>query len=932
MKKYIWIIALLIVALSNNVVTAQNMDCLGLKNPLNFTFSGGTGSSSWTGLVGSKNETASTCTTIGSTLGTTVQAAQLESQSSNSNCTTVSSVDIHNTSDMYKRFVIKGRGTDAATGNHLTYTPSVNGVLDTSYHSSIRLGNFCGGGEAEALLYQFSVNANNALVTLWYALSLQNGQHTAAANPEFVVHIEKLVGTNWVRIGGDTLCYVQPTPTSSSTDITSSGFYVGTTGTHLGATYACNVYLPWNKVVINLNKYLYQTVRIKIAAGDCAYSAHYACAYIAGDCQPMLLTANGCAAGATEQVAEIRAPKGLLSYQWYRSRSGVLSGVPRTSDTSYVAIQGATDSILQVQIPHFISTHGTFDTLPQNTFKCVMTSLMNKNQPNYTISSALYSDVGNMKPTLSVDTTLYCDGTVELKDVSIARFTNSLDINNVDTTVTKWKFYNTATPAGTPVDSAIGGTAYHRFQTAGTHCVTVRTASGQTDATGARTCWNEKTVSIRSIRKPVPTIQLSRDSLCTGDTIVLYDRTTGSIYHRWHLTNAGGLDTVFVSPTPAVQFPFTETTTVELTTHDRSTFLQDTNNDGTLENVYCDTVAYATVHVEKYPSLEVSGDTIVCMGTLAVVNVSSDVANCTYQWSHTLGGTPFQTSNTMQEMPQVDTRYYVKVTSPFGCVSWDSLAIKMVDPVLVSPLTDICEGQFTKLYASNAASFTWSASPDDESLLGQENNDTINVSPATTTTYTLIGHGTNGCNANALTRQITVYPYPIMAFEMSPGFIDSEKPTVTFRDVSANATSSLWNFGNGNTSTERQVKYTFTGLTEDSILISLSSGNALGCKSDTSFYVPVSLFSAWFPTAFTPTVATNRTFKVFTHNTLEYYSLYIYNRGGDLVFYSNDQNAEWDGKYKGKFCDQGIYVYVCTYRRPGTTDIVTRKGTVMLLQ
>ena len=167
---------------------------------------------------------------------------------------------------------------------------------------------------------------------------------------------------------------------------------------------------------------------------------------------------------------------------------------------------------------------------------------------------------------------------------------------------------------------------------------------------------------------------------------------------------------------------------------------------------------------------------------------------------------------------------------------------------------------------------------------------------------------------------------------MSPTFIDSEEPVITFRDVSPGATTSLWNFGNGNTSTERQIRYTFTDLSDDSVLVSLTTGNELNCTSDTSFYIPVEIFAVWFPNAITPTLSTNRTFKVFTHNQLEFYSLYIYNRNGVLVFKSNDQNKEWDGRYNGKYCPQGVYVYTCTYRRPGTSDIVTNRGTVTIIQ
>ena len=170
---------------------AQNMACLGLKNPTNFTLTGGEGRTQWTGYIGSKAAQASTCNNIPLFNGsTTVAANQLATQVTTvtSSCRGGSSRNYANQPDNSNRFVIKGRGFALETQNRLTYTPAVytNGTsytLDSSYTSSIRLGNYCGYGEAEALTYQLYVTPNNALVTLWFAMSLENGQHNEAQTP-----------------------------------------------------------------------------------------------------------------------------------------------------------------------------------------------------------------------------------------------------------------------------------------------------------------------------------------------------------------------------------------------------------------------------------------------------------------------------------------------------------------------------------------------------------------------------------------------------------------------------------------------------------------------------------------------------------------------------------------------------------------------------
>ena len=48
---------------------------------------------------------------------------------------------------------------------------------------------------------------------------------------------------------------------------------------------------------------------------------------------------------------------------------------------------------------------------------------------------------------------------------------------------------------------------------------------------------------------------------------------------------------------------------------------------------------------------------------------------------------------------------------------------------------------------------------------------------------------------------------------------------------------------------------------------------------------------------------------------------------------THDQHEGWDGtNLHGGDCKEGIYVYVCSYRRPNTTDITTRKGSLLLIR
>ncbi|MDY5968522.1 MAG: gliding motility-associated C-terminal domain-containing protein [Bacteroidales bacterium] len=934
MKKYtLLLFASLLTAPAFHAAAQSNPYCAGLNNPINFGLYTNPSTGRYSGKIGTKQKATSTWNNLTMTFNNNYSAGQLADQSSGSSCNGTS-LPYH-----MKNFVINGAGFDPLTSNNLPFLP------DSSFSHSIRIGNGCGGTEAVQLCYDFNVTADNALVKIHFAMSLENALHSASehANPEFCIRVLKQNSSGVYVPISDTLSYITQSPNSNAevgpTQIFRNGGNTGGAG---------NVYKPWSLVVVNLINYVYQNVRIEVSTGDCGYVAHYGYGYLAGNCEPVKLTASGCASGASDTIAVISAPSSLKSYQWYMHNTGVTT--PGDLDlNNYTIMTGDTNKDLYLRSADFVRTNtgGTSDTLGQRTFLCRMVSFMN---PQYPVVTMLTTTVGNLKPTLYVDSTFSCDGTVSLTDRSIVLFNAGNDSNNVDTSSTRWKFYSTSEPTDASLlDSITGGTGSYRFDTPGPHSVVVRTRSYNVN----KPCWNEKTIHIRSLLAPTPQITFENmpaghTAYCLGDTVSILDMSMNpcneiqrTSYRIYAIHKANGVIDTVEKTGPAIgnaRYRFicdTTHTRVEMWTRTNDFTMRDTNNDGTDDRVYCYAYLDTVVPAEKYPTLTVLGDTIVCNGNNSEVSVLSDVQGCSFTWYRQMNGaSPISTVANYSE-PNVTSpkKYYVKATSPrAGCVTWDSIDIQLVKPTLDAPITEMCTDEQVTLYAGGASSYTWTAMPDDLSLAGQEDKDTISVSPRQTTTYTLVGHGSNGCNANPLSIQVKVFPYPVPAFTLTPGFIDSEKPTVQFNDQSAFGVTTLWNFGNGITSTQRTVSHTFSDISQDSLLVSLTSGNELGCKSDTSFYLQVDLFAVWFPNTITPTLNSNKEFRVFTQNKLQFYSLYIYDRRGQLVFHSTDQNEAWDGFYKGLLCSQGAYVYVCNYRRDGTYEITTRKGTFLLLQ
>lgn len=941
MKKYIPIFLAFLLAAA--LPKGFSQGCNGLKNPIAFSYYNNAETGRFSGMIGDKGSSMSACNNPDMTFtGTVINAANLANQTRSESLTfgnqPMTEADT-NCADYQHFKIIHSHAIDPMTGyidgssNGLRYVPDTN-----EFTSSIRLGNYASanGVSADKLYYDFKVTYNSTLLTIWYAVVLENSLHYnngINGNPEFILEVwkESTTTPGTYEYISDTFCFVQTGPATQA-DIAPQGFLTfHRPGMPIrqGCTNCedCD-YMPWHKVVINLKDYLYQKVRLVMISSDCIYDYDYGLAYIAGDCAPMELRTDGCAAGSADTMALVHAPDGLVSYQWYRCIVGDGAVTNDTTVAHYELIPGdrAHDSVFAVRTEDFVLPDGT--TAMHRTFMCRCVSVMNK-AANLPIVATLTATVNNLKPLFDVDSIIGCGNDVTLVDRSRVLFSDGIGLSDVDTAHTTWNFYESDTPAGTPISTATGGNATCVFSNAGLHSVVVRTP------TFDPSCWNEKTIQVRSMTAPEVRIETNDQNICAGDSVVLSDVTPQSVMHHWVLTQDGTVVADTATRTASFQTPPLETTTtVDLYTHTNEYTLRDTNEDGEMERIYCDGHAQIVIDVQKYPTIAITGETTVCKGEQARVTATSDVAGTVFEWHEAMNGTtPVAEGALLAVELTGDKTFYVRAESTSGCVTWDSVTLKLVDPVLRSDKEAICTGESVTLWGDKAATYEWSASPYDISLSGQQGNDTIVVSPRTTTTYTLVGRGSNGCGATELHKKISVYDYPVPTVALTPGYVDSENPSVQFSDVSPNGTQSLWNFGDGSTSTTRSVVHTYTDLRQDSFLVSLHTCNPLNCCNDTSFFVPVGIFAVWFPNAFTPQMNSNTTFHAFTLNKLVDYELFVYNRQGAQVFHSVDPNEGWNGTCAGEACPMGSYVYIATYRRDdGSIRKLSQKGTVTLLR
>jgi gliding motility-associated-like protein len=696
---------------------------------------------------------------------------------------------------------------------------------------------------------------------------------------------------------------------------------------------------------------MYENLRIEVLISDCCYTAHLGYAYICGECRQMKITSSGCPKGLSTDVTTLMAPRNMTNYVWYACDYGMLES-SELDNPAYTWHQltedvSATNYNYNVQAEDFRVTRAlneagvpiiVDDTSNWQSFRCKMTSALDPAKP---FDSYLYANVQNTKPPMKVDSLLDCRGGITLWNKSFVPGAPQLVLP--DSTV--WSFYNNVACGGDPIAVFRGDSVYMNFDTNGIQGLLVRT---NTQQTGDEECYSEAKYPIQPRFRPKAAMTADPTVLCDADETTMVDITPGEVRRRVWRFRAANADPDDMTLSDSVvgygdvnrsySRSFSHAVEpIELLVDDGTFFLDFFHANDT---VWCDTVVHDTVSVFLHPELEVTGDTMVCEGSTTDATVRAlGVEGCTYEWSLTLGtvtgGLP--SGPRLQVVPYADkATYYVKVTSPQGCVAWDSIHAYMVKPRLSMMPDDgrICPGGTATLTGSDAHHYTWTASPADASLAGQDSNDVIRVSPKVTTTYTMVGHGANNCDATPLKKTVKIVPLPVPTVKLTPGFIDTDNPQLVLRDVSPYSVATSWLFNDGTTATGKEVSHTFDNcIGYDSVSVTMTSFNELNCPIDHPFAIPVKVFNAWFPNAFTPgSNDANDHFSLFTLNAYEYFHIYIYNRRGELVYESADPKFKWDGTRDGEPLPQGAYVYTCRFRKPGTPTLGQMKGTVTIIR
>ncbi|MBI3511624.1 MAG: T9SS type A sorting domain-containing protein [Bacteroidetes bacterium] len=246
---------------------------------------------------------------------------------------------------------------------------------------------------------------------------------------------------------------------------------------------------------------------------------------------------------------------------------------------------------------------------------------------------------------------------------------------------------------------------------------TTYTVTG-TDVNG---CSNTSTLTITVNSLPTVTASSSSSTVCSGSAVTL--TASGASTYNWMPINVNG--------NPVTGNPVSNTTYTVTGT----------------DAVGCSSTATVIVNVNALPNVTASESaTSVCTGD--AVTLSASGAN-TYLWQ------PINTTGaTVTDVPASTTTYTVTGTDLNGCANTAQETVTVNPLPIITATGDslICEGNSANLSASGATNYTWNP--------GALNGSTVAVSPAATTSYTVLGTDANGCNGSA-TFTVTVDTPPV---------------------------------------------------------------------------------------------------------------------------------------------------------------------------
>ncbi|MBU2914309.1 PKD domain-containing protein [Reichenbachiella agariperforans] len=343
---------------------------------------------------------------------------------------------------------------------------------------------------------------------------------------------------------------------------------------------------------------------------------------------------------------------------------------------------------------------------------------------------------------------------------------------------------------------------------------------------------------------------------------------------------------------------------------------------------YCDYTQEVIVTQNDLPEVQIDVTGNECDGSLLLeANITSTlVGNPAYEWDN---------GNLTSQRNVTNTgTYTVSVLDQgTGCVNTVDRTVDVFDELTVfiaaDPNCDDNSEVFLSAYASISedVTFTWT------DLNGEVLSETgAEISISESGSYSVnVASDVSVCQADA-SIDVAVTPIDEDQLTMSPNeSFCSQDPDPQNSEVALDPgafTSYVWTIINDTDvlGTDRILVVNTPGVYEVTI------GNGFSCIRDIVEVFDNCAPIIYAPNAFAPN-GTNDQFFVYPNDYVSNFSIKIYSRWGELVYYSENINFRWDGYYRGQLLQMGTYAYIMTFEsslQPERGQIQQRGGVMIV--
>ena len=291
-------------------------------------------------------------------------------------------------------------------------------------------------------------------------------------------------------------------------------------------------------------------------------------------------------------------------------------------------------------------------------------------------------------------------------------------------------------------------------------------------------------------------------------------------------------------------------------------------------------------------------------------NVTGGTGVYTYSW-RILNGLNQGSTNSITVNPAATTTYVVTINDNCGASISDTILYTITAPqllVTVNPPIEICPGDSAMVYA------TASGGVGNYTYLWTHNGATTTatwVRPYFSGFYEV--QVSDGCNTFTVSgfAPITVVR-PIADFNILSQTLNEDLP-ISFQNTSVNAVDYQWLFSDGGSSAEMHANHIFD--TAGVYYITLIAEDAKGCKDTITKQIIIKEeLYIYIPNTFIPDDDRFNNFFLGSFVGVAWIKLEVFNRWGQSVYYTEDMNFRWDGRYKGKKVQDGTYIWKLIYK------------------